>query len=487
MQRGESSQRGPEGSGGEMAKPRDVTVIGAGMGGLATAALLARAGLRPLVIERADTVGGRGRMRAYRGYRLPVAVRIYGKRAIDALLARLGLTFDFAPIHSPILAFYLTRRRRYLPLPDDLLAGYVDLFAAMGIGRRQARAIGSALAAWVRVPAEEIARLIRTGTAFSEFVRRQVKDPALRHLLFNVTTWVGHGIPDPRRLSAGQFLEKFVFPITEGESSGYAGVPTDQELLDLLAEYIRDHGGEVRLSTEAVRLESGDHRVTGVIVRDLGLESHQRVQSRAVVLAAPVWQALRLADARLFPPRWRAAVGEMPRHEGGLVALWYGLREKVCDVSSWIRFLLPDPVSRTDTLYGGGAMFLSNISPGVAPPGRQLFVAEIMVEDLLARDWNRVELRVGQVRQWARGLFAELQRQGRCTATLEEVTEWEKVAAYWPGWGASHFSVLPTPDVRVPGVRGLYLAGDTVASSRMGFDSAAASGTRCAEAILADV
>jgi hypothetical protein len=201
------------------------------MGGLATAALLARAGLRPLVIERADTVGGRGRMRPYRGYRLPVAVRIYGKRAIDALLARLGLTFDFAPIHSPILAFYLTRRRRYLPLPDDLLAGYVDLFAAMGIGRRQARAIGSALAAWVRVPAEEIARLIRTGTAFSEFVRRQVKDPALRRLLFNVTTWVGHGIPDPRRLSAGQFLEKFVFPITEREQR-VRGRADRLELLD---------------------------------------------------------------------------------------------------------------------------------------------------------------------------------------------------------------------------------------------------------------
>ncbi len=463
----------------------DVTVIGAGIGGLTTAALLAQGGVRPLVIERSDMIGGRGKMRPFRGYQLPVAVRIYGKRAIDAVLGRLGLSFAFAPIHSPLVAFYLTRKHRYLPLPDNVFEEYADFLGAMGISRARARAIGAELAAWVQIPAGEIARLIRNGTSFSEFARRRVQDPMLRRLLFNITSWVGHDLADPRHLSAGQFLEKFVYPITEGESAGYGGVPTDQALLDLLAEYVRQHGGEVRLSTEAVRLEATDHRVTGVVVRDLALESYERVRSRAVVFAAPVWQVLRLAQGRLLPARWRTAVSALPRHEGGLVAVWYGLREKVSDIASWIRFLLPDPETRTHTCYGGGAMFLSNISPGVAPPGKQLFVAEIMVEDLIGRDWQAVEKRIGQVRQWARDLFAALKRDGRCAAELDDVAEWEKPCAYWPGWGASHYSVVPTPDVQVPGVRGLYLAGDTVASPRMGLDSAAASGIRCAEAILA--
>ena len=178
-----------------MADRFDVTVIGAGLAGLTTAALLSHEGARTLVIERSDAVGGRGKMRPYRGYRLPVAVRIYAKRAIDAVLERLGLSFEFAPIHSPLVAFYLTRRQRYLPLPDDLMNGYVDLFASMGIGQRRARALGSALASWVEIPASEIQRLIRAGTPFSEFVKGQVKDPVLRRLLFNVTTWVGHDLP----------------------------------------------------------------------------------------------------------------------------------------------------------------------------------------------------------------------------------------------------------------------------------------------------
>ena len=41
-----------------MAQPYDVIVIGAGLGGLTAAALLARAGRRTLVIERHDSVGG---------------------------------------------------------------------------------------------------------------------------------------------------------------------------------------------------------------------------------------------------------------------------------------------------------------------------------------------------------------------------------------------------------------------------------------------
>ena len=48
-----------------MAERYDVTIIGAGIGGLTTAALLAQAGRRPLVIERSDMVGGRGKMRPY--------------------------------------------------------------------------------------------------------------------------------------------------------------------------------------------------------------------------------------------------------------------------------------------------------------------------------------------------------------------------------------------------------------------------------------
>src|SRR5262249_56710192 len=53
--------RDPEG-GGMTASAWDVIVIGAGANGLVAATRLARAGLRTLVLERSDAVGGQGRV-----------------------------------------------------------------------------------------------------------------------------------------------------------------------------------------------------------------------------------------------------------------------------------------------------------------------------------------------------------------------------------------------------------------------------------------
>ena len=48
----------------------DILVIGAGVGGLCTAARLASAGRRPLLVERADRVGGRASTVEVDGFKL---------------------------------------------------------------------------------------------------------------------------------------------------------------------------------------------------------------------------------------------------------------------------------------------------------------------------------------------------------------------------------------------------------------------------------
>jgi phytoene desaturase len=54
----------------------DVAVIGAGIGGLCTAALLAHQGYRVVVVERMSSPGGRCSTRWVKRYRLDVGVQM---------------------------------------------------------------------------------------------------------------------------------------------------------------------------------------------------------------------------------------------------------------------------------------------------------------------------------------------------------------------------------------------------------------------------
>jgi NADPH-dependent 2,4-dienoyl-CoA reductase/sulfur reductase-like enzyme len=51
-------------------KKENVLIIGSGMGGLCTGALLAHSGYKTLVLERLPIIGGRFSTRAYRGYKI---------------------------------------------------------------------------------------------------------------------------------------------------------------------------------------------------------------------------------------------------------------------------------------------------------------------------------------------------------------------------------------------------------------------------------
>ena len=76
-----------------MGPPYDAIVIGAGLGGLTAAALLARAGRRTLIIERNESVGGAAS--TYKVGDLSIEGRQHGARVAVKTILRPGVT-DFA-------------------------------------------------------------------------------------------------------------------------------------------------------------------------------------------------------------------------------------------------------------------------------------------------------------------------------------------------------------------------------------------------------
>ena len=75
-----------------MSERWDVIVIGAGLGGMLTATILARAGLRVLVLERESEVGGRLRSYHVGDLVIDAGAYLWPNLHLDAALSAAGVT-----------------------------------------------------------------------------------------------------------------------------------------------------------------------------------------------------------------------------------------------------------------------------------------------------------------------------------------------------------------------------------------------------------
>jgi len=104
----------------------DVVVVGAGIAGLTAAYRLKAHGLKPLVVEQSDRVGGRMRTDRIDGYNIDTGVTILGRRyrRMRALVREVGLErlTETVPFSLAIVGPDRTRIYR-AARPDDLLLG----------------------------------------------------------------------------------------------------------------------------------------------------------------------------------------------------------------------------------------------------------------------------------------------------------------------------------------------------------------------------
>lgn len=464
----------------------DAVVIGAGISGLVCAAILASKGLKTILVEKAGQVGGRGRCPDYRGFKIQNAFRIqridHVRRAMDVV----GLKLDFALCPKPYLGFFDVAGKQYSELPEDLAAEFVPWLANMGVSDAL---LSDFIEAWQRLgslSSDEVEEIWRTGVSFQALMEKLDFSKPLQELLFDVTAWSAHGIARADQYRAGHFL-KIILPhyLASGGIEIFQGLPTDQAIADGFAEIFRKRGGSLALQTEAVRIAVENGRARGVIARDGVLDDIRILRSELVISSLPVWQNLALAG--------EAALGQAladdlrrSRKTGGLaVGLWFGLKERVTDLELVIRLVAPNPLTGSHTQYRGGAWFPSNIAPGMAPDGKQLFVMETFKDADAIWDWDGLDTMVSTFADWSAELFDALRRAGLCTRSLRDVTEWRKAAVYSPSWAGPQMGVEPIVDMKCAEVDGLYFIGDTVKVDvdTMGYDLAAATGLAVSEMV----
>ncbi len=317
----------------------DVVVVGAGLGGLSTAALLARRGKRVLVVDGAAVAGGCGTVFRRSGpvpdgrrtWTFDVGVHYVGDCGEDGLVRRVLRAADadvvtwreldpdgFDRLVFP--GFELRVPRGVEAWRDRLVERWPS--ERRGIDR-YARLLESTwrLLAWagpLRWPGRVVScwPAVRTsGWTLGRLLDECTRDPALRAAICaQHLTWA----QPPSRTSlpmhslvAGHYLRGAWYPQGGG-----------QTLADALAASIERHGGRLLLLAPATRILVEGGRVTGVELRSQHL-GPLRVRSDVVVSGADVSRTLLdlVGPEHLDPRTITRARGFEPSPAAGVVYL----------------------------------------------------------------------------------------------------------------------------------------------------------------------
>ncbi len=232
----------------------DAVVIGAGAGGLFTAARLAHRGYRTLVIERLDKVGGRASTDDIDGFKVnngAIVIEVGG--ITQQTCEEVGAPFDIREPSPPIL--YRIGGKDV----DVTGGGWGFLLGKLTRqGAKLVKGIGAARSD-SGLPEDEITT--------AEWVSKYTKNEGVHGIFRNMCASVfAVGSEDlPARVFLTYFTRKSAFKRFGFHPEGTIG------LWRALADVVTSHGGEIWLSTEVAKIVVDGTKVTGVLVERDGV------------------------------------------------------------------------------------------------------------------------------------------------------------------------------------------------------------------------
>jgi phytoene desaturase len=324
----------------------DVVVIGAGAGGLFTAARLAHRGYRTLVVERLDKVGGRASTDDIDGFKVnngAIVIEVGG--ITQQTCEEVGAPFDIREPSPPIL--YRIAGKDV----DVTGGGWGFLLGKLTRqGAKLVKGIGAARSD-SGLPEDEITT--------AEWVSKYTKNEGVHGIFRNMCASVfAVGSEDlPARVFLTYFTRKSAFKRFGFHPEGTIG------LWRALANVLTSHGGEIWLSTEATKIVVDDNKVTGVLVERDG--ATVELASSIVVSDVGPAATVRLIGVDDVPDDYREVVkrGDRPT---AMISVNFASQDRLFDVPGMLSFA-------TSRRLAYVANF-TDVCPEMAPAGWNLYV-----------------------------------------------------------------------------------------------------------------
>jgi prolycopene isomerase len=387
----------------------DAVVVGAGMGGLTAAAILARAGRRVLLVERHDRVGGYAHAFRRGRYLFDSAVHLVGgcepgafeggslvHRVLEALGVRELCHFTrIDPFYTAVYPGLTLRAPCDL---EEFAAAHAEEFPGEEKGLRQllqeclnirqevGRA-GELANAFEVIPARSrFPTLLRYRRAtLAHVLDVHLDSPELKALL--ASPWPYLGLP-PSRVSFLYFATMLMSYVADG---AYYCRGSFQELANALASALERRGGELLLRSPVRRISVEGARVRGVV-----LENGQRIAAPLVLSNADAAQTVEeLVGREAFPADYLAALRRLRPSISAFVVYLAAELEFCPGTASHETFLYPGFDHDASFAAGGrgeGGWLSVTIptlaDPGLAPAGKHLLVLTTLAPHDAVASWH---------------------------------------------------------------------------------------------------
>ncbi len=278
-------------------KIRNVVIIGGGPAGLTAAYELAKAGIKPIVLEMGARVGGIARTEVFNGYRMDIGGHRFFTKVpeVEAFWYEvLGGDFLTRPRLSRI---YYNRKFILYPLR------FGDVLSKLGVWQ-----------SFLVLLSYLHSKLLpyRNENTFEEWVSNRF-GKRLYRAFFKTYTEKVWGIPCDQLSAqwAAQRIQNLSFPrAVMGAIFGARGAKNVKSLIEQFhyprlgpgmlwertQQLIEQHGGEVRLNTAVEKVLHHDGKAIGVVGRSSGRD--ETIEADAVISSMPISELV----AKLDPP-----------------------------------------------------------------------------------------------------------------------------------------------------------------------------------------
>jgi phytoene dehydrogenase-like protein len=344
-------------------------IIGAGIGGLCAASLLALSGESPVVLEREPRIGGRAtsypveRCLLDNGWHASYYDKGYVGGTIGKILSDLNCPVKLEKMDPPL--------SMYKDGDIQSVVGFRHVPPAL-------RPVLVKFAAEIRAIPYEKTHDYDDMTVM-EWVKEKTVDPILlKH--FNMSSYFAI-TAKADRASAGEYFRVLQIATSMCQGLGYPVNGCIKTIADSLQSGIESLGGNVVTEAGVVAMEvDGDEVSTVVYKKD---DSLHEIRPDFVVFNPPVYSILDYVTG--FPPAFEKKVKSMKgNHTGPSTQVYVCLDSPFVTTKSLV--LLPEDAEMWEPGKHCALFSPSTLSAAVAPPGKQLLLIAVPYTSTSAED-----------------------------------------------------------------------------------------------------